>query len=148
MIRLGSDAANGVGKNGAAFDAAAADAWNKFVLEAAQAAPEILANAIAVLKSQAAKNKLVLFMAFIATMGITAVNTDGSPAPPKLKFPDGKVGNTQPVTNTTPTPTSSSSSCNPSATPDENSPVCDDDDCQGKDRVCQADTDKKVRLEK
>lgn len=144
MINAGSTAANG-GAGGTAFDAAAAEAWSKFALEAAQAAPQILANAIQVLKTQAARNKLAIFMAFVSTMGITAINTAGNPAPPKLKFPGGKVGNTQPAKTTTPASSSSSSTCNPSATPNEDSPACDDADCNGKDTVCQAEGQYKVQ---
>ncbi|OCK74167.1 hypothetical protein K432DRAFT_447449 [Lepidopterella palustris CBS 459.81] len=50
----------------------------------------------------------------------------------KLKFKQGEVG----PTSTQETPSSTSSTCNPTATTDENSPGCDDTDCKGEDKKC------------
>lgn len=143
MINAGTTAAQG-GTGGGAFDIVAADTWNNFVLEAVNAAPEILRNAFEVLRTQANRNRFAIFVGFMTAMGITAADSVANAAPAKLKFAGGKVGNGNGATKTVASKTnasSTSSTCNPSQTVDQRSPICIHEKCkgegeEGKRRLC------------
>ena len=106
--------------------------WNGFALELAGNAPEIMAAAIQVLKTQAQKNKFAIMVAAAAVAGIWTDLTktvaevahkyvfDGGQFGSSKEHPDGKGDHTQ-KTATQKTTATSTASCNPSATVDENS---------------------------
>jgi hypothetical protein len=88
------------------------DLWDKFALEVVENALKPLAGAIQVFETQADRNKFILLMGGIGSVGIASyLNVPG-----KVKFPADKVGEIESVG-----PTSTVSSCDPKATADEES---------------------------
>ncbi|CRK41581.1 hypothetical protein BN1723_015939 [Verticillium longisporum] len=120
-------------------------------------APEILGAAVQVLKTQAQKNKFAIMVAAAGAAGAWAVSEGLEPlveVAHKFVFGDGLFGNAKddsakdgdngdPITTKAATSTTTGFSCGPSGTVDENSPACDDADCKGKDKFCQADGENK-----
>ncbi|UNI24991.1 hypothetical protein JDV02_010702 [Purpureocillium takamizusanense] len=104
--------------------------WNGFTLELADSAPQIIAAAVQVLKTQAQKNKFAIMVAAAAVAGIWTDVTkpaaevahkyvfDGGQFGSSKEHPDGKGDHGQKTPKTTAT---STTSCNPSATVNENS---------------------------
>lgn len=88
-------------------------------VELAAGAGELTANAYQLLKTQAIKNKFALIMASILAGGYYSGAGDKAlkKVPGKLKFPGGKLGDE----NFKPSPTKTSSACDPKRTPDEHS---------------------------
>lgn len=89
--------------------------WETFALDVIKNAPAVLADAYQVLKTQTQKNKLALILGGLAVAGVGA---GGAlvPVAPKLKFDGGKVGNAASMK-----PSTTQSSCDPSATANEDS---------------------------
>ncbi|GJN86974.1 hypothetical protein PLIIFM63780_010556 [Purpureocillium lilacinum] len=122
--------------------------WNGFALELADSAPQIMAAAVQVLKTQAQKNRFAIMVAAAAVAGLwTDVTRPVAEAAHKYVFDGGQFGSSKEhpdgKTATLKTTATSTASCNPSATVNENSPACDDPDCKGKGKVCKADGNKK-----
>ncbi|KAF2736237.1 hypothetical protein EJ04DRAFT_551459 [Polyplosphaeria fusca] len=138
------NAAQGAAQDANAFQLADPTKWNEFALELAESAPEILANAFQVLKTQAERNRFLLFMGAAGAAGIGVAVEVNKPVPPKLKFEGGKYeGNKNKPTATATQASSTSATCDPSATRNADSPNCEDDDCKGNDdRLCTTE-DKK-----
>lgn len=102
--------------------------WNTFNLALHPAAQEIVAAAFQVLKTQAQRNKFLLIFAGITATGLLAHESNSPPenkVPYKLHFSGGTAGgpkdNKGEPTEDDDEESSTSSTCNPSATPDENS---------------------------
>jgi len=102
------DAARRASEPGGVFDNINPQNLERFVLELTENAGPALANAWQIAKTQADRNKLALFIGFVAINGVTY----------KLKYPAGRVG---PTTTTPPRTSTTSTACNPTATVDENS---------------------------
>lgn len=107
------------GESGPLEAAASDEVWESLAIKLSSEAPEIIANAIAVLKSQAQKKKaLVMFAAILAvpaidfTLAAISVPADGVGAKPK---------------------TGGDQKCDPNKKVDEDSPFCKDKDCDGDD---------------
>lgn len=111
------NAASDASESGGIMDLINASEWDRLVLTLSEHAPQVLKNAWQVAKTQAAKNKLAIFVVAAAIItGDVAKQLS-----PKLKFSGGKVGPTATVESSS---TTSTSTCNPSATPDENTVSC------------------------
>ncbi|KAF2002592.1 hypothetical protein P154DRAFT_573795 [Amniculicola lignicola CBS 123094] len=147
-IDASSKAATG-GQGSGAFDLVDPDAWQTLALEVGQNAPELLANAFAVLGNAAARNKLlVFFMGIAATSYVAGEMAQEHGIPGKFRVPAGKVGDDKPKPSGTRIPgppSSSAESCNPEATPDVDSPECIAEDCKGQDLRCTVGKDKGCR---
>lgn len=170
------NAIQGAAQNDQAFGLINPAEWGRFALEMAENAPEILRAAVAVLKTQAQKNKFAIMVAAAGAAGVWAVDEAARPIAEsayKFVFSGGQFGqpkdnangngndNHDPTSTKQTTSSSSTSSCNPKATVDENSvcdllpavtiffsvgpllthlqPACDDPDCKGDKKVCQAE---------
>ena len=114
--------------------------WGGFALELAEKAPPILSAAVQIFKTQAQKNKFAIMVAAAGTAGVWGAGEPVAEAAHKFVFADGLFGypaenqdgegggggekeddDTSPTEKTT--ASLSTTSCDPSATVDENS-VC------------------------
>ncbi|KAM0329504.1 hypothetical protein ACHAQA_004813 [Verticillium albo-atrum] len=106
--------------------------WEAFALELAGNAPEVLGAAVQVLKTQAQRNKFAIMVAAAGAAGLWAVAETTEPAtevPHKFVFDGGLFGHPkdtssggdEPTATEQITTTTTVSSCDPSATVDENS---------------------------
>ncbi|KAL8930404.1 MAG: hypothetical protein Q9208_000587 [Pyrenodesmia sp. 3 TL-2023] len=105
--------------------------WERFAIELAVIAPEILGAVVQVLKTQAQRNKFARMFAAAGAAGVFVVAGKAEPLTEvahKFVFGDGKFGHPKddpngndPTTTSETTTSTSTSSCNPSATVDENS---------------------------
>ncbi len=100
--------------------------WNGFALELADSAPQIMAAAVQVLKTQAQKNRFAIMVAAAAVAGLwTDVTRPVAEAAHKYVFDGGQFGSSKEhpdgKTATLKTTATSTASCNPSATVNENS---------------------------
>ncbi|MCJ1480011.1 hypothetical protein MMC06_000165 [Schaereria dolodes] len=129
-----ADFANTAANDGT-FDATNAQAWSDFALEAAHNAPQVWLNAIQVAKTQAIKNKLILFMTAIPVVA-AGIKTY------KYNIPQEGAG--APTVSIPPQPSSTTSTtkCDPSQPKNQNSPLCQDTDCVGQNGVCSVDPNK------
>lgn len=163
MIR----ALQGAAQDDGALSLINAGEWNGFTIELAKSAPRIMRDAFQVLATRAYRNRFAIMIAAAGTAGALAAHPNAEVAH-KFFFGNGQFGgensgdnNDDDKPSTTPKPESSTTSmCDPSGTVDENSvrillssksdsllaclltplkPACDDEDCKGKDKVCQAD---------
>ena len=108
-----ADFANTAANDGT-FDATNAQAWSDFALEAAHNAPQVWLNAIQVAKTQAIKNKLILFMTAIPVVA-AGIKTY------KYNIPQEGAG--APTVSIPPQPSSTTSTtkCDPSQPKNQNS---------------------------
>jgi hypothetical protein len=96
--------------------------WEELTITLAADANEYLVNAIAVLASQAAKNKALVILA-----GLVAGYKIGG-AIATINLPKAGVGNVE--------STDDNSTCDKTKKADENSPLCESSDCSGVDEKC------------
>ncbi|EMR63473.1 hypothetical protein UCREL1_9579 [Eutypa lata UCREL1] len=149
------DALRGAAENEETLSLTNAAEWENFALELAENARSSLGGVVQVFKTQALRNRFALLVAGAASIGLWAANHVVEPAidvAHKFVFDGGLFGlpnedsdenDDSDPTSTEKTASTSVSTCNPTATVDENSPACDDADCEGKKKVCQAEGEKK-----
>ena len=119
MIRAGQGAA----QDDAAFQLINPAEWESFTIALAEDAPAVMAAAFEVMRTQAHRNRLALFLAAsVATGAIVASEVANNlvELAPKLKFAGGDFGDPPEDTDE---PSETSSACNPEATRDKDS-VC------------------------
>lgn len=125
------DAIRGAAENDQTLDLFNPAEWERVALRLAEDAPEPLAAAVQVLKTQAQRNKFAIMVAAAGTAGVWAATEPVAEVAHKFVFGDGQFG--RPADDSDgrededadadePSPTDEpSSSCDPSAEVDENS---------------------------
>ena len=126
MIRAGQTAA----QDESAFQLINPAEWEGFRLALAENAPEVLTAALQVLKTQAERNRFILFLGAGVAIGaiVEGVVSELSHTPPKLKFTGGEIGDADseapdedPEQEPEPDPSTTATACDPEATRNKDS---------------------------